>query len=158
MKNSITVRFLVALFTLLFSVCFTSTIYAQSSASSSVEENYNGNGNGYNEYDDCMLTNSCGGSSGNSFEGKEGDLLPSIRLSPNPAVGNLMKVWFNQLAGTSRLSVIDLSGKLIHQASIGNEQEKEGMYEINTSQLTPGVYIVHLTSGIYKSVKKVVVR
>lgn len=154
MKSSTFIQSLAVLFTLSLILCMTTVSYAQSSSSSTIQSSYNG----YDDYEDCMLTNTCPGSSGNSFEGKEGGVLPSIRLSPNPAVGNLMKVWYNQLVGTSRLSVIDLSGKLIHQANIGNEQEKEGMYEINTSELTPGVYIVHLTSGIYKSVKKVVVR
>ncbi|MEM7368886.1 MAG: T9SS type A sorting domain-containing protein [Bacteroidota bacterium] len=146
-------------FSFVFSLVFCLSFMSNSASAQSIQEEWDDNGESgeYSDYNDCMLTGNCPGTE--SFAQKENvSLLPSIKLSPNPAVGNFMKVWYNQLVGTSVLSVLDLSGKIIHRASVGNNRDSEGMYEMNTSELSPGVYIVQLQSGIYKAVQKVIIR
>lgn len=139
-----------------FSFVFCLSIMSNSASAQSIQEQY-GEYPEYSDYDDCMLTGNCPGTE--SFAQKQDvSLLPSIKLSPNPAVGNFMKVWYKQLVGASNLSVLDLSGRIIHHATVGGDRDKDGMYEVNTSELSPGVYIVQLQSGIYKAVKKVIIR
>ena len=131
------------------------SLFAQTGGGSSVEDL---DETGFIGYNDCELTDDCPESSTNSSDIVDAGVLPSIQLSPNPTVGNLMKIGYRQLMGSSQLSVLDLSGKIIHRTMIGSEREKEGVYTVNTSTLSPGVYIVHLQSGLYKAVQKVIIR
>ena len=86
-------------------------------------------------------------------------VTPTIVAAPNPTSDAYLKVWYNQLEQTSKLTLNDISGKQIHVAQLGGENGKrEGMYQIPVMNLPKGIYVVSLTSGIYKSTKKILIQ
>ena len=94
------------------------------------------------------------------FPGELIDVVtPAIVAAPNPTSDAYLKVWYRQLEKSSRLTLSDLSGKQVHIARLGGENgKKEGMYQIPVMNLPKGIYVVNLTSGIYKSTKKILIQ
>ncbi|RMG68756.1 MAG: T9SS C-terminal target domain-containing protein [Bacteroidetes bacterium] len=83
---------------------------------------------------------------------------PSIVAAPNP-VGpdGWMRIWYNQLVGTSQLMVVNAAGQLIHQTMVGSERDSRGVYSLRSSNLMPGVYFILLKSGAYEAIEKVII-
>lgn len=79
-------------------------------------------------------------------------------ISATPVSEETMKVWYNALMGTSQLELYSLNGQVMRQETVGNDRERAGMLEISTAGLTPGLYIVRLTSGAYKVAQKIILR
>ena len=90
-----------------------------------------------------------------------GELLnavkPAVAVAPNPSVDEVMMVWYNQIVGTSKVEVLNLRGQVQAVAMVGEDSKRAGRVQFDVSAYGSGVYFVRLTSGIYTSVKKIVV-
>ncbi len=83
---------------------------------------------------------------------------PDLAVAPNPVVDELLTVWYNELVGTSRVEVLDLKGQVQAVAQVGSDRERNGQVTFPVQTMVPGVYFVRLTSGMYSSVVKILVR
>jgi hypothetical protein len=84
--------------------------------------------------------------------------LPSIMATPNPATGEIVKVWYTQLSETSEVAIFDLSGKRYRHAMVGSATHPNGAVSFNITDLTSGIYLVRLRSGVHVSTAKIVVQ
>jgi hypothetical protein len=83
--------------------------------------------------------------------------MPDFKVALNlPAES--MSILYTQLVGPSEVSIIDLGGKVHMKAAVGRNAETEGAFDVNTSGLSPGIYMIRLTSGIYQSISKIMIR
>lgn len=70
------------------------------------------------------------------------DLMLNFKIYPNPVI-NELTISFDAITSVSTLSIISTTGQLIQEKEIAVGQTEE---RINTSNLTPGVYFVKLSS------------
>jgi hypothetical protein len=106
------------------------------------------------------LTISFSFSSGQGSASRLGDLADEQaagqeqqwEIYPNPARDQLMVAYPGLLPGTTRLSLYNLLGQIVHQEELtGTEQ---GMQAVDISGLPRGVYLLHIVNGSFrKSVK-----
>lgn len=83
---------------------------------------------------------------------------PVIVAAPNPATTQEIKVYYKQIQGQAQISLFDISGRLEDQVTVGADHENAGAYSFSLASLSPGIYFVKLTNGLYESVQKVIVR
>jgi len=77
-----------------------------------------------------------------------------IRIYPNP-VNDKIDLWFNEpLPGNVTISLIDLTGKNIYQKYIPGIETK---YSFNVSEITPGLYLLKVSSEKSTFLKKVII-
>lgn len=69
---------------------------------------------------------------------------------PNPVVGNTLYVEGKQLENVQKISVFDLSGKLVQQES----RPFKNKNSVNVQNLKPGVYILNIDHKSLKFIKK----
>jgi hypothetical protein len=104
--------------------------------------------------------NACGSSSNRalsvSISCRESfDAISSgLNVFPNPAHGELTARYEAAEAGTIKLKLSDLSGKMI-LSKISEVTEGENNIAIDILQITPGIYFLELTNGENKKVVKV---
>ena len=92
-----------------------------------------------------------------TYSGAEQGFLPDFKVALNSPAES-MRILYTQLVGPSEVSIIDLSGKVHMKAAVGINTETEGAYDVNTAGLSPGIYMIRLTSGIYHSISKIMIR
>lgn len=82
----------------------------------------------------------------------------SMKLYPNPT-SNDVNVWFNTATeGDFKLTVMDVSGRVVLQYNAGKLMEGEQIVPLNTSSLTSGIYFVNVNgSNDFNSVSKLVI-
>ncbi|MEL6133966.1 MAG: T9SS type A sorting domain-containing protein [Bacteroidota bacterium] len=83
---------------------------------------------------------------------------PVLAATPNPATGNIMKIWYNNLVGTSQVRVMDANGRVVYTERVDGTREKEGLLEVSTRNMARGMYFISLTTGAYKMTTKVLVQ
>ncbi|MEZ4775824.1 MAG: T9SS type A sorting domain-containing protein [Bacteroidia bacterium] len=84
--------------------------------------------------------------------------LPQLTASPNPSYGDIMKIWYSRLTGSSKISVYDASGKLFHTSTVGSNRETQGVVNFSISNLAAGLYIIQLSDGVNNVIRKVIIR
>ncbi|MEM7658250.1 MAG: T9SS type A sorting domain-containing protein, partial [Bacteroidota bacterium] len=83
--------------------------------------------------------------------------LPYLQVAMNGPAESV-RILYHQLAGPSKLTVFDLGGNVHHEVAVGADYERQGTYQLNTSHLSPGMYMIRLSNGVYTTIKKVLVR
>lgn len=84
----------------------------------------------------------------------------NLSVYPNPTNG-LVNILFNGFDGeVATLNVMDLNGRTVKSEYIGTLPEQEIEYSFNTNNLTPGIYLVNVTSnsGIKRIAKLIVTK
>jgi len=85
------------------------------------------------------------------------DVSSDLIIYPNPASDRLNISFVCQESENTTINIFDLSGKMIVSNPLGNISNGLKSIELNTSNLTPGIYIFELTSGQKSSIKKVTI-
>ncbi len=81
----------------------------------------------------------------NEIQNNKAKFDSNIRLYPNPA-SDATTLWFNPLGDASyKITVYDLSGRLLFQESTVKLLEGEQLFTLNTTSLNSGVYFVNVT-------------
>jgi type IX secretion system substrate protein len=104
------------------------------------------------------LLGDCGTIANKNYENMQEQIFQgSVLLYPNPA-SNKAVVSFS-LANNElvKISVIDAQGKLVMQPVMRNLKAGKQLFDINTSNLTSGLYFVQLTVDEHSSQLKLVV-
>ena len=86
-------------------------------------------------------------------------LLSDFQASPNPVVNQLnikLEVLGNQ-SEIWRLKVLNSEGKKVHDEELGELQPGTFHHKIEVKEWSAGVYFVHLRSGPYLGIKKIMV-
>lgn len=83
---------------------------------------------------------------------------PILAATPNPSTGNILKIWYNNLVGTSQVRIMDANGRVVHVAKVDGTREKEGLLEVSTRHMARGMYFISLTTGAYKMSTKVLIQ
>ncbi len=81
----------------------------------------------------------------------------NLEINPNPAT-DVINIKFNSLQNDNIfINILDFSGRIIRK--INSAEIKNGYNEITypVSNLSNGVYFIHLQSGIYNITKKVII-
>lgn len=84
--------------------------------------------------------------------------LPQLTASPNPSYGDIMKIWYSRLTGSSKISVYDSNGRLYHTSNVGSSRETQGVLNLSVSDLAAGLYIIQLSDGVNNVIRKVIIR
>jgi len=92
-----------------------------------------------------------------TYAGAQQGFLPDLKVAINSPAES-MRILYTQLVGPSEVSVIDLNGKVHMKTAVGFNTETEGAYDVNTAGLSPGIYMIRLTSGVYHSISKIMIR
>lgn len=82
---------------------------------------------------------------------------PSIVAAPNPSTDGLLRIFYNQLVGTSQLMIVNAAGQLMHATTVGSDRDSRGVYNFRSSGFVPGVYFILLKSGGYEAIEKVII-
>lgn len=85
-------------------------------------------------------------------------LLNSVKLAPNPSNNSSILNFIHQNNITANVRVTDLTGKVIVTLSDIPTQAGQNTIEISTSELTPGVYFVTLSTEACKETVKLIVQ
>lgn len=95
---------------------------------------------------------------------EDGDATPTmddiiLKVTPNPA-GQNAEVIFKNLPGdgTATMKLVDLTGKVYQQVTVGNQSDRSGVIRLATERLTTGLYIVHLTTAWGNIAKRVLIK
>ncbi|MDX2248171.1 MAG: T9SS type A sorting domain-containing protein [Bacteroidia bacterium] len=83
---------------------------------------------------------------------------PLLTASPNPSYGDVLKIWYSRLTGSSKISVYDANGKLYHTTHVGSSRESQGVVNFSIANLAAGLYIIQLSDGINNVIQKVIIR
>lgn len=76
----------------------------------------------------------------------------NVKLYPNPA-GNSTNLWFKSASDVNyKVSVYDINGRLMMQQTTGKLAEGEQIINLNTAELTSGVYFVSVVGSNNSSV------
>ncbi len=109
-------------------------------------------GRGNNLYvDDVQITNLIMSVKNNTT------LVNSFSTSPNPATTQAVVNFELEKSSPVELNVTNLLGQTVIKVVAGNLNQGQHNYDINTSKLTSGVYMIVLTSNGSKTVKKLIV-
>ena len=110
-----------------------------------------------------VFTKFAGSSSGKIFFNKwqvagvglnDQSLNSDIRIYPNP-VKDVFEIWFpGTLGDPCTISLRDLTGKIIYQNNIPVVGTK---FTINVSGITPGLYLLNVSSEKYTFLKKIII-
>lgn len=78
------------------------------------------------------------------------------KVYPNPAHSSVNVEFFNNTAGTATISIADLQGRVVYQAT---EQVLQGMAkkQINSGNFANGIYVVNVQSGFLHIQRKLVI-
>lgn len=79
-----------------------------------------------------------------------------LSINPNPSSGTTILTLFATTTGTAALSISDLSGRIIYQAT-HNTTPGDNLIPINTQQFAPGLYLVKVITETGIEVMKLVV-
>jgi hypothetical protein len=94
-------------------------------------------------------TSECVGGGGKGILTETESTVPvetkEISISPNPATHTLNIAWKGE-GGNARLLVIDMQGKVIAQKQLPSAKGAN-IYQLNTSILAKGKYLVRLSTG-----------
>jgi hypothetical protein len=86
------------------------------------------------------------------------DLIGNILIAPNPSQTGIIQVVVPMKEqGDIQISVVDLSGKVLNYQSL-NAIEGLNTFEMNLSDLSKGIYIVHAQSALANRSAKLVIR
>lgn len=88
---------------------------------------------------------------------ENGNALTEVAVYPNPSSGNRTTLLFssdNEVRNLS-VSVIDLTGKVISAESV-NVESGLNRHQLNTSELSSGVYFISLKAGSYITTQKLI--
>src|SRR3989339_368767 len=83
----------------------------------------------------------------------------SVQLYPNPTQGNVyVKTLGNEFTGNVTVNVVDITGKVV-ASTFENLTGSDNIIEVNTSNLTDGIYLVNVlgTNG-HQAVKKLIIQ
>lgn len=83
---------------------------------------------------------------------------PEIAVAPNPSVGEYLTVFYNRVTEASDIMVYNTLGNLVFRTQVGSDRDIYGSHQFNTANLTAGLYIVKLKSGVYESIAKVLIQ
>jgi hypothetical protein len=78
-----------------------------------------------------------------------------IDIRPNPFNSNLSIKLDNNILGLVEIQVMDLSGKLIVKKLEFKVSQIEE-YSVDLSDLDPGIYLIHVKQGLFRTTKKIV--
>ena len=87
-----------------------------------------------------------------------GSEVNSVKIYPNPVVGEANLVLNNAAAGNATLRIYDLNGRCVMVRQLGNVAQGEQIVTIGTEGLTKGMYLVNVIIGGHTSVAKMMVR
>ncbi len=73
-----------------------------------------------------------------------------LSVYPNPVVGNTLYVKGKQITNTQKVTIIDMSGKVVQQET----QPFKNKNSVNVQKLIPGVYILNVEGKSLKFIKK----
>jgi flagellar hook assembly protein FlgD len=79
--------------------------------------------------------------------------LQDFKVYPNPA-NNKVFISLNNIASTVKISVTDLSGKVLHAFEKNNVEQGIQVFEWNAENVSNGLYIVHVQSGNASAYKR----
>jgi hypothetical protein len=86
-------------------------------------------------------------------------VIPDMRLQPNPASDATQLYLDLPRAGAVQVSIVDISGRVIATPVAQNLQPGEHRWPLSTAGLTPGMYLVRIAGpGFQQSLKLSVVR
>ncbi|MCW3124241.1 MAG: C-terminal target protein [Flavipsychrobacter sp.] len=85
-----------------------------------------------------------------------GNASASMVIFPNPAINEVTVKYMAKAPGKMNVSIADISGKVIISKDI-NAVMGDNALSINTSTLSKGLYIVHISDGLETQVGKVVI-
>lgn len=80
-----------------------------------------------------------------------------LNIYPNPTTGIMNINWTNQQAGTAKLQVADVTGRVVHQ-SVLNLNAADGQQQINLGGIPDGIYSVSVRSDVINYTSKVAVQ
>jgi hypothetical protein len=81
-----------------------------------------------------------------------------VQVRPNPAKGPIAAIVELQNEGPARLDLVDAAGRVLESQEFGFQWQARGAVHFNRARaLPPGVYWLHLTQGVRRASKKVVV-
>jgi hypothetical protein len=81
----------------------------------------------------------------------------TLQAVPNPAQGATQLSYNLPAAGDIRISVTDLSGKVVFRSDVAGARAGDGSFELSTSGLNSGLYFVQLEQGSARVNTKLVV-
>ncbi len=93
-----------------------------------------------------------------SMESQSPENRPTFVASPNPSYDGIVKVWYDKLAGTSELVIVDATGKQFLHTTLGSDRSVQGSQTLDVSAFAGGLYFFILKSGAYQAVQKVIIR
>ncbi len=82
----------------------------------------------------------------------------SLENAPNPAANSTEIRYSLATAANVTLEVVDITGKVISTTNLGNKGAGAFNYELNTSNLSDGIYFYSITAGSEKITNKLIVR
>ncbi len=78
-------------------------------------------------------------------------------LFPNPTTNNVRIDFTLGSVESSRLTLHDAHGRLVHESDLGRREEGEHQVEVETAGLPAGLYTVTLQAGEYRGSRKLIV-
>lgn len=82
--------------------------------------------------------------------------FPNFLLFPNPSNGEF-KIQLSTKSTTITLELFDIRGRLIHSSTL-NHLKGDFDEDINLNFIPSGMYILRITDGVKKSVKKIIIK
>ncbi len=72
----------------------------------------------------------------------------NVEVYPNPSIANSTVVFFLEKSNDVKIEIIDQFGRKVSERSYANLSQGEQKVEVNTGDLSKGIYFVRLTTGI----------
>ena len=82
----------------------------------------------------------------------------SVRIYPNPVVGEASLALTAAEAGNAVLRIYDLNGRMVSERNLGYANEGEQVYTIGTEGMAKGMYLVNVIIGGHTAATKMMVR
>jgi len=76
-----------------------------------------------------------------------------VKLAPNPSKGNVFISWKNRERATYQISVLDITGKILH---IYPNLKRE-YFELREGLLLPGMYLISIKNDIGQGILKLII-
>lgn len=83
---------------------------------------------------------------------------PSLVIKPQPVSGAYMEIWFAQIEQQAEITLLDLNGKVYHQAMLKVSPIGEGNYKLPVTSLAAGIYLLRVSSHHLQTSRKVIIR
>ena len=81
-----------------------------------------------------------------------------VSVYPNPAAEFVNIQLGSEFSGSTNIQLLDLSGKVLHQETVAEDQERLLRLDLINKQLKNGIYIIRLEDGVHQKTVKLLVQ